>query len=108
VHPTAKRCVQWAVGLFVSGVILSAYGTDLYFRLTQVAGANAETGLGAVMLLLSLVQSTAFPLGAVLIGTAIVVQTLAPRGAPLAPGRGDPGPATPRPWGAPDDRTDRS
>ncbi|PVU82747.1 hypothetical protein DDP54_06665 [Cellulomonas sp. WB94] len=83
-HSTAKKCVQWAVALFVSGVILSVYGTDLYMALARVAGANAETGLGAVTILLNLVRSTAFPLGAVLIGTAIVVQTLAPHDEPLA------------------------
>ena len=69
-HSTAKKCVQWAVALFVSGAILLVYGTDLYLGLAGVAGANAEAGLGVVNILLTLVRSTAFPIGAVLIGAA--------------------------------------
>ena len=94
-HSTAKKCVQCAAALLVSGVLLSVYGTDLYMSLTQVAGANAETGLGVVTVLLNLVRSTAFPLGAVLIGTAIVVQTLAPRDGSLTHEPSDVGQAAP-------------
>ena len=95
-HSTAKKCVQWAVALFISGVILLVYGTDLYVGLAQVAGANAEAGLGVVNTLLTLIRSTAFPLGAVLIGAAIVIQTLAPRDESLAHERSDQDQATPR------------
>jgi hypothetical protein len=96
VHSTAKKCVQWAVALFVSGAILLVSGPDLYVGLARVAGANAEAGLGVVNILLALLRSTAFPLGAVLIGAAIVIQTLAPPDESLAHERSDPGQATPR------------
>ena len=95
-HSTAKKCVQWAVALFISGAILLVYGTDLYVGLAHVAGANAEAGLGVVNILLTLIRSTAFPLGAVLIGAAIVIQTLAPRDKSLAHERSDQSQATPR------------
>lgn len=77
-HPTARRCVQWAVGLLVVGAVLVAYGPDLYGAVVGVAGANAEVGLGVLHVVLTLVRSVAFPLGAALIGAAIVIQVLAP------------------------------
>ncbi len=78
-HSTAKKCVQWAVALLISGAVVLVYGTDLYVGLADLAGANAAAGLDVVNILLTLVRSTAFPMGAVLIGAAIVIQTLAPR-----------------------------
>ncbi len=67
-HSTAKTCVRWAVALFVSGAIVLVYGTDLYAGLADVAGANAAAGLDVVNIVLTVVRSTAFPLGAVLSG----------------------------------------
>ena len=78
-HPTAKQCVQWAVALLIAGAVALVYGPDLYAGLADRAGANAAAGLDVVNILLTLVRSTAFPMGAVLIGAAVVIQTLAPR-----------------------------
>lgn len=95
-HSTAKKCVEWAVALFIAGALLLVYGTDLYAGLADVAGANAQAGLDVVNILLTLIRSTAFPLGAVLIGAAIVIRTLSPRDESLAHERSDQGQATPR------------
>lgn len=75
-HPTAKRCIEWAVVLLILGAILLVYGTDAYVGLTKLAGANADVGLDAVNIILTLVRSALFPMGAVLIGVAIVIQTM--------------------------------
>jgi hypothetical protein len=96
VHSTAKTCVRWAVALFLSGAIVLVYGADPYAGLAGVAGANAAAGLDVVNILLTVVRSTAFPLGAVLVGAAIVIQTLAPRNESLDHEREDQGRATPR------------
>lgn len=95
-HPTAKKCLQWAVVLFIVGVVVLVYGTDVYVRLAEVAGANADAGLHVVDILLTLVRSTAFPLGAALIGAAIVIQTLAPGEASLDHEHSDQDQARPR------------
>jgi hypothetical protein len=55
-----------------------------------------QAGLDVVNILLTLIRSTAFPLGAVLIGAAIVIRTLAPRDESLAHERSDQGQATRR------------
>lgn len=77
-HPTAKTCVGWAVGLFVVGTILLVWLPDLYLAVADRAGANAQVGLDVVLTVLDLVQRVAFPLGASLVGAAVVIQTLAP------------------------------
>jgi hypothetical protein len=76
VHPTAKRCIAWAVGCLLGGAVLLAYGPNVYASVARVAGANAEAGLGLLNLALTLVDNLLFPLGAVLIGAAVVIQTL--------------------------------
>lgn len=95
-HPTAKKCVQWAVALLISGAIALVYGTDLYVGLADSAGTNAAAGLDVVNILLTIVRSTAFPMGAVLIGAAVVIQALAPRDASDGHEHGEPGGTTPR------------
>lgn len=94
-HPTSKSCLRWAVALVVVGVVLVVYGTDLYLGLAELAGANADVGLDAVNLLLTLLRSTVFPMGAVLVGAAIVIQALAPASERLDHDRGGPGRSTP-------------
>lgn len=79
---TAKRCVQWAVGLWVLGALALVYGTQAYLGLADLAGANAEAGLDAVNIVLTILRSALFPTGAALIGAAVVVQALAGRGQP--------------------------
>jgi hypothetical protein len=78
-HPTAKRCVQWAVAVTIAGAVLMTYGPTMFAAVARVAGANAEAGLGVLGIALTLVSSTAFPMGAALVGAAIVIQALAGR-----------------------------
>ena len=77
-HPTAKTCIGWAVGLFVAGTILAVWLPDLYLAIADRAGVDAQIGLDALLTVLDLVQRVAFPLGAALVGAAVVIQTLAP------------------------------
>ncbi len=77
-HPVAVTCVKWAVGLFVVGALAMAFGTEVFFRIADYAGANAEAGVRLMDLLITLVRWTTMPLGASLVGAAVVIQTLAP------------------------------
>ena len=77
VHPTAKKCIQWSVGLFVVGAVLMVYLPDLYFAITTVAGANADAGLEVLNVAFMLLRSTMMPVGAALVGAAVVIQALA-------------------------------
>lgn len=77
-HQTAKRCVQWAVGLWVLGAVVLIYGAQAYVWLADEVGSDAQAGLDAVDIVLTIARSALFPLGAVLIGAAVVIQTLAP------------------------------
>ena len=81
-HSTAKKCVQWAVGLLVLGAVLLVYGTQAYVGLADLAGAGAQTGLSALNIVLTIVRSAIFPMAAALIGAAVVIQTLARDGVP--------------------------
>jgi len=76
VHQTAKRCVQWAVGLWVLGAVVVIYGTQAYVALAEAVGSGAEAGLDALNVVLTIARSALFPTGAVLIGAAVVIQTL--------------------------------
>lgn len=77
-HPTARRCVIWAVVLLVAGAVLHTTIPDLYAALVDAAGPNAEIGMRAVDVVLTLVRWALFPMGAALVGAAVVVQALAP------------------------------
>lgn len=78
----AKRCVQWAIGLWVLGALVLIYGAQVFVGLTDLAGANAATGLDVVNIVLTILRSALFPTGAALVGAAVVVQALTGRGAP--------------------------
>jgi hypothetical protein len=85
VHPTARKCVQWAVVSAVVGAVLLVHGAEMLVALAELAGANAETGLAVVTVVLTLVSSLVFPMAAALVGAAVVVQALAPRGGHRGP-----------------------
>jgi hypothetical protein len=80
VHPSAKRCVQWAAAAAVGGAVLLVYGAQIFTALAERAGANAEVGLHLVNLVLTVVNALLFPLAAALVGAAVVIQVVAPRG----------------------------
>ena len=75
-HPTARRCVAWAVGLFVGGSFLSLYGTQMYLALADLAGPGAVFGVSVVEFVMTLIRWTALPTGAALVGAAVVIQAL--------------------------------
>lgn len=78
-HPTAKKCLQWAVAPLILGGLVTIYGTQAYVGLSDLAGANAQVGLDAINIVLTVVRSAVFSVGAALVGAAVVIQTLAGR-----------------------------
>jgi len=75
-HPTAKKCVIWAVCLIVVGALALAWTTDLYMLIADRMGPNAEVGLAVLTTVLQGVRWSLFPTGAALIGAAVVIQAL--------------------------------
>lgn len=75
-HSTAKKCVIWAVCLFVLGGLALAWTTDLYLLIADRMGANAEVGVAVLTTVLNGVRWALFPTGAALIGAAVVIQAL--------------------------------
>lgn len=75
-HPTAKKCVIWAVCLFVLGALALAWTTDLYMLIADRMGPNAEVGVAVLTTVLQGVRWSLFPTGAALIGAAVVIQAL--------------------------------
>lgn len=73
-HHTAKRCVQWAVGLWLVGAVVLIYGAQAYVGIADAAGAGAEVGLDVLNIVLTIVRSAVFPMGAALVGAAVVIQ----------------------------------
>ena len=92
-HPTARKCVRWATGLFVVGAVLIVFGPHLF---AAIAGRVPNEGavLGAVDVTVTLVRWTLMPLGASLVGAAVVIQTLAPRTRTELRGEAGPTPST--------------
>ena len=83
-NPAAKKCIQWAIGLWVVGVAHGIYMPDLYMAIATRAGANADIGLHGLNFLLTFVNAILIPVGAALIGAAVVIQVLT-KNAPRAP-----------------------
>lgn len=74
-HPVSKKCIRWAVALLIVGAVLMV----LVPLLGAFAGSLGSNPASAVVsVLLSLLQTTAIPVGASLLGAAIVIQVLAP------------------------------
>lgn len=78
-HPTARRCIGWAVALITAGAVLLVFVPQIYVAIANLAGANAEAGVALVDVVLTIVRWTMIPVGASLIGAAVVIQTLAPQ-----------------------------
>ena len=75
-NPAAKKCIQWAIGLWVVGAVLVVYMPDIYMAIADRAGTNAEAGLEVVNVALTLAHATLMPLGAALVGAAVVIQVM--------------------------------
>lgn len=76
-HPTAVRCLQWAVAASVVGAVVTVLGPDLLVLVAHQIPYEA-TVLGAVDVIVTLVRWTLMPLAGALVGSAVVIQTLAP------------------------------
>jgi hypothetical protein len=77
-HPVAVKCIKWAVGLLLLGSLSTAFGSELFVRIADYAGANAAPGVWTVDVILTTVRWVTLPLGASLVGAAVVIQALAP------------------------------
>lgn len=75
-HPVASRCIFWGVVLFIAGAIGMKYIPNVYSALEDVAGPNAEIGLGIADVTLTAIRLGLMPMAASLIGAGIVIQTL--------------------------------
>ncbi len=78
-HPVAKRCLWWAVGLVGIGALFIGFGANIVYSFEQLAGPNAELAIYPFAFLAQVITSFAMPLAAALVGAAIVIQTLAPK-----------------------------
>ena len=83
-NSTAKKCIYWAIGLWIAGAVLLIYMPDIYLAVADRAGANAEFGLRGLNIALVLVNSTLIPVGAALVGAAVVIQVMT-KNAPRTP-----------------------
>ncbi|MDN4474765.1 hypothetical protein QQX09_02725 [Demequina sp. SYSU T00192] len=77
-HPTAKRCVQWAVGLVFIGTAAMVFGTELLIRAEAYLGLNGAVALWLIDYVVGGIRVFAVPIAAALVAAAVVVQTLAP------------------------------
>ena len=77
-HPVAVKCIRWAVGLFIFGGLMFAYGVNFLVWLQDCTGPNSIIGFSFISVFVGILQWTLMPLGGALVGAAIVIQTLAP------------------------------
>ena len=75
---TAKKLLTYGVAGVVLGTLLAAYGVDIFAWLSNRAGTNAEAGLAAVSLVITLLRGVLVPVGAAFIGAALVINALSP------------------------------
>lgn len=81
-HPTAVRCIWWAVVLFVVGAIFVVVGPRAFVAAADAIGPGGGAVLDALDVVLTIVRWTTMPLGAALVGSAVVIQTLSAQSAP--------------------------
>ncbi|WP_062312419.1 hypothetical protein [Demequina rhizosphaerae] len=77
-HPTAKRCVQWAVGLVLVGTAAIVFGTELVIRASEHLGQNGALAFWLIDYVIGGIRLFAVPIAAALVAAAVVVQALAP------------------------------
>lgn len=78
-HPTARRCVQWAIGLFLVGATTEVFAARLISAIGPALGSSLNEVATAVAFTITLARWTTMPVGASLVGAAVVINTLAPR-----------------------------
>lgn len=77
-HPVAVKCIKWAVGLSLVGVVAITFGPEAFVRIAEYSGKNGEAGIWLLNVLIMLLKLTTLPLAGSLVGAAVVIQTLAP------------------------------
>lgn len=75
---TARKLVTYGILGIIIGTLAAAYGADLFVWISNIAGNNAEPGLAAVSLIITLIRGLLVPVGAALIGAGIVINFLLP------------------------------
>ncbi len=90
-HPVAKRCTWWAIGLAGIGSLFIALGAEIVYSFTEFVGSNGEFAIYVFAFVAQVITGFALPLAAALIGAAVVIQTLAPKStlASSMPAEGD-------------------
>jgi len=81
-NPTAKKCVQWAVIMFVIGVGALAFGPHIYSVISNTAGSNAQAGMDFLNIVILVLTNACLPTGGALIGAAVIINTLKPLKSP--------------------------
>ncbi|WP_062467179.1 hypothetical protein [Demequina maris] len=84
-HPTAKRCAQWAAGLVLVGTAAIVFGTELLVRASEHLGQNGALAFWLLDYVIGGIRLFAVPIAAGLIAAAVVVQALAPARATAEP-----------------------
>jgi len=74
----SKKILTYGIAGVIIGTLIGAYGTSFFVWLSELAGSNAEAGLSAVSLVITLLRGVLVPVGAALIGAAVVIHALAP------------------------------
>lgn len=77
-NDASKKCVWWAVALFVVGIGAQAFGPDIYGAIDRLAGSNAQAGMSLVNVVINILAGICLPTGGALIGAAVVTNVLLP------------------------------
>lgn len=88
-HSASIRCIRWSVALFIVGALFMMYSGSVVFWVYEWLGVNGELGAHLLSFIVTVVNSTVFPLGAVLIGAVVVIETLRVRNDAIASAEGD-------------------
>ncbi|SEJ24142.1 hypothetical protein [Demequina mangrovi] len=77
-HPTAKRCAQWATGLVLIGTFVVIAGPEIMSRASYATGAGDEVVFWFLNYVVGGLRLFAVPIAAALVCAAVVIQVLAP------------------------------
>src|SRR5690625_6296261 len=73
---TAKKLLTYGVAGVVLGTLLAAYGVDIFVWLSNLEGSNAEAGLAAVSIVITLLRGVIVPMGDALFGASLVINVV--------------------------------
>ncbi|WP_062317819.1 hypothetical protein [Demequina maris] len=84
-HPTAKRCAQWAAGLVLVGTAAIVFGTELLIRASEHLGQNGALAFWLLDYVIGGIRLFAVPIAAALVAAAVIIQALTPARAAARP-----------------------